>query len=81
MTAITERIDTSSITAQARAVRFLPTMLALIAFLLIGAGKLAYRTIGLIWLAGAWTFCAVRQGWREAKLADEAKRRAARRAG
>lgn len=74
-------VDTRAITAQARQVRFWPTLLALTAFLLIGLGRLTYRLVAFAWLAGAWTFCAVRQGWREAKAADAAKRLAARQGG
>lgn len=73
--------DTKAITAQARQVQFWPTLLALIAFLLIGLGRVIYRLFSYAWFAGAWAFCAVRQGWREAKAADAAKRLAARQGG
>lgn len=66
---------------QARQIRFWPAVLALIAFLLLGLGRLTYRLFAFAWLAGAWSFCAVRQGWREAKAADAAKRFAARQGG
>ena len=76
---MTTLADTTPITAQARQVRFWPTMLALAAFLLIGLGRVTYRLFAFAWLAGAWTFVAVRQGWREAKAADRARRLAASR--
>lgn len=78
---MTTLVDTTSITDQARQIRFWPTLLALIAFGLIGLGRVTYRVFAFAWLAGAWTFCAVRQGWREAQAADGAKRRAARQGG
>ena len=78
---MTALADTTSITAQARQVRFWPTVLALIAFLLLGLGRLTYRVFAFAWLGAAWTFCAIRQGWREQKAADAAKRFAARQSG
>lgn len=78
---MTTLADTKAITAQARQIQFWPTVLALIAFLLIGLGRLAFRLFSFAWLAGAWTFCAIRQGWREAKAADASKRLAARQGG
>ena len=78
---MTTLADTTPITAQARQVRFWPTLLALVAFLLIGLGKVVYHVFAYAWLACAWSFCAVRQGWRDAKAADAAKRLAARQGG
>lgn len=56
-------VTTTPVTAQAQAVRFWPTLLTLIAICLIGLGKAAWYA----WLPLAWSFCAVREGWREAK--------------
>lgn len=75
MTALLDRVDTAAITVEARQVRFWVTVLSVVAFLLIGAGKLAYWTLSTLWLVGVWTCVAVRTGWREAKAADQAKRR------
>jgi hypothetical protein len=55
------RIDVDEITLQAREVRFGETLLRLVAFLLIGTGKVA----GYGWLVPVWCALAVREGWRE----------------
>lgn len=73
-------VSAATITAQARQVRFWPFVLSLIATVLIGLGRLTYRLFAFSWLACAWSWCAIRQGWREAKAADAAKRLAARQA-
>lgn len=59
--ALTEYIPVDEITAQAREVRFGRTLLSLIAWLLIGFGKL----LGYAWLIPVWCFLAVRTGWRD----------------
>jgi len=56
-----ERIPVDDITAQAREARFGETLLRLMAFLLIGAGRVA----GYAWLVPVWCCLAVREGWRE----------------
>ena len=56
-----ERIPVDEITAQARQVRFGRTLLAVIAFLLIGLGRVA----GYAWLVPVWCALAVREGWRD----------------
>jgi hypothetical protein len=56
-----ERIPLDEITVQARQVRFGRTLLAVVAFLLISAGK----TAGYAWLVPVWCVLAVREGWRE----------------
>ena len=61
MTALTERLDVESITAQAREVRFGVTVLSGIAWVLIMFGRL----LGFLWLVPVWTFLAVRTGWRD----------------
>lgn len=68
-----DRIPTERITAQAREVRFWHTILTLIAGLLFGLGWLAFKAGSAAWLAAAWSACAVREGWREARN-DRAKR-------
>lgn len=56
-----ERIPVEEISAQARQVRFGETLLRVIAFLLIGLGKVA----GYAWLVPVWCALAVAEGWRE----------------
>jgi hypothetical protein len=73
-------VTAPAITAEARQIRFAHALLNAIAWTLIGLGKLTYRMFALSWLAMMWCFVAVRQGWREAKAADDAKGRAARQA-
>ena len=77
MTALMARVnavDTEAITAQARTVKFGPAVLNLIAFLLIGVGKLTYRSTRGLWLGGVWMTLAVREGWRQGK-ANEQRRK------
>lgn len=64
------------ITEQARQIRFGRTMLALVAWLLIGLGRLAYAVASGLWFALAWTGTAVKVGWTEAR-ADAERRRGA----
>ncbi len=58
---VLERMPVDQITRQARQVRFGETLLRLVAFLLITAGKAA----GYGWLIPVWCALAVREGWRE----------------
>jgi hypothetical protein len=61
VTTLTERFPVDEITEQARQVRFGHTLLAAIAWLLIGFG----RVLGYAWLVPVWCFLAVRTGWRD----------------
>ena len=61
MTAITERLDLDELTAQAREVRFGHVVLSVVAWLLVGFG----RVLGFAWLVPVWCFLAVRTGWRD----------------
>ena len=61
MAASLERVPLAGITEQARQVRFGETLLRLVAFLLISAGKVA----GYAWLVPVWCALAVREGWRD----------------
>lgn len=65
-----ERVPVDGITAQARQVRFWRTIGNVLAFLLIGAGFIAARILGGVWLGTAWCAVAVRQGWREGRSAE-----------
>jgi hypothetical protein len=60
-TSVLERVPLDAITAEARQVKFGETILRLIAFLLIWAGRLA----GYAWLIPVWCALAVRTGWRD----------------
>jgi len=55
------RVPLDEIGAQAREVRFAETLLRLIVFLLISAGRIA----GYAWLVPVWCALAVREGWRD----------------
>lgn len=72
-------VPVERITEQARQVRFGHTMLTLIAFLLIGVGKLAYRVLAGLWLVLAWCATAVKLGWQEARGDAERRRGAVQR--
>jgi hypothetical protein len=61
VTTVLDRVPLDQITREARAVRFGETLLRLVVFLLISAGKIA----GYAWLVPVWCALAVRQGWRE----------------
>jgi hypothetical protein len=67
MTAITERLDLDAITAQARDVRFWRTVLTAVAGVLFGVGWVVAKAFGVVWLASAWVFVAVRAGYREGR--------------
>lgn len=71
---VLDLVPVEQITAQARQARFGRTMLALIAWLLVGLGKLAFHVLAGVWLVMAWVFTAVRVGWNEARAADALKR-------
>jgi hypothetical protein len=61
-----DRIAVEDITRQAREISPGRTLLTWIGALLFAVGWIVRKTFGVIWLAGAWTFVAVREGWREA---------------
>ncbi len=68
-TAVTrvERVD--RITAQARQWPFGRTMLGLLAWLLVGVGRLTYAVFAAVWLAATWSAAAVKVGWDDARAA------------
>lgn len=68
-----DRVPVERITAQAREVRFWRTVLTIIAALLFALGWLAFKVLAVLWLAAAWTACAAREGWREARK-DQVRR-------
>jgi hypothetical protein len=59
------------ITRQAREIHPGRTMLSWIAALLFGLGWLTGKTFMVLWLIGAWTYVAAREGWRTAKASRE----------
>jgi hypothetical protein len=64
------RIDPDTlnlITTQARQVRPGHALLTFIGSILFFTGWIIAKTAGVIWLAGAWCFTAVRIGWRQAR--------------
>ena len=60
-TSVLDRVPVDEITAQARQVRFGRSVLALVAWLLIGFGKI----LGYAWLVPVWCCLAIRTGWRD----------------
>lgn len=58
------RVD--RITAEARDIRFARVLLTVFAALFFGVGWILRKTFTVIWLAGAWSYVAAREGWREA---------------
>ncbi len=55
------------ISFEARQILFWRTVLTLLAGFFYGLGFVAARVLGLVWLALAWVFTAVRVGWREGR--------------
>lgn len=64
--AVLDRVPLDKITAEARAISFVRTLLTLIAGVLFAVGWVAAKSCKVLWFVGAWTFAAVRVGWREA---------------
>lgn len=73
-----DRIPVDRITAEAREVDFVRTLLAVLGGLLYGLGWLAAkafmlavwllgRVFGALWLAAAWAGTAVKLGWADAR--------------
>jgi uncharacterized membrane protein YdjX (TVP38/TMEM64 family) len=64
---LTEHIAVEEITAQAREVHFWRTVLTVIAAVLFGLGWITAKVLSGLWLGLAWSFVAVREGWREGR--------------
>jgi len=64
-----DEVMTDRITVEARQVHFWRTVATVLAGLLFGVGWLTAKTFGLLWFAAAWSFTAVRVGWREGRKA------------
>ncbi len=65
--ALRERIPVERITAEAREAQFGHTALTLIAGVLYGLGWVVGKAFGLVWLALAWAWTAVKLGFTEAR--------------
>lgn len=61
-----DRLTVDDITRQAREIAPGRTLLTWIGAVLFAVGWILHKTVAVIWLAGAWSFVAVREGWREA---------------
>lgn len=57
----------NQISFEARQILFWRTVLLVLARLFWGVGFVAARAFGLLWLALAWVFTAVRVGWLEGR--------------
>lgn len=67
MQSVIDRVPVDRITAEAREVTFVRTVLTLVAMVLWGVGWVAGKVLGAIWLALAWSATAVKVGWIEAR--------------
>lgn len=67
-------LPVARITAQARQVRFGHVALAVVAWLLVSIGRLAYAVMSGLWLVLAWCGTAVKVGWQEARAEAERRR-------
>ena len=63
-TSVLDRVPLDEISGQVREIRPARTVLTVVAGVLFGLGWLAARAFAVLWLAGAWSFVAVREGWR-----------------
>ena len=61
-----EHVSVDDITRQAREIKLGRTLLTWIGALLFAVGWVVRKTVMVVWLACAWGFVAVREGWREA---------------
>lgn len=73
-TMLLDEAELDEITRQAREVHPVRALLTLIASVLFGIGWLAYKICAVLWMASAWSFVAVRAGWRTAKVGHGAGR-------
>jgi hypothetical protein len=62
-----DRVPLEHINRQAKEVHPGRTVLTWIAAVLFAVGWVACKVLGLLWLAAAWSFVAMREGWREAR--------------
>lgn len=67
-TALLDGVRVDQITQQAREITPGRTVLSWIAAVLFAVGWITYKVFAVLWLAGAWTFVAARQGYRAAKV-------------
>jgi uncharacterized membrane protein len=74
MTTILDRVPVERITAQARQVHAGRTLLTLLAGFFYVLGWLAFRICAVAWLAVVWCAVATREGWREARKAEAARK-------
>jgi hypothetical protein len=82
MTAWLDRVPADEISRHAREVRPGRAVAAAAAFVLVGAGFVLARVCAGLWLALAWSFIAVREGWRDGRTrawADAVRAREERR--
>lgn len=59
-------VPVDDITRQARDIHPARTLLTWLAAVLFAFGWLLHKTFLVLWLAGAWSYVAAREGWREA---------------
>ena len=68
--AVLDRVPVDRITAEAREVHPVATLLTVLAALLYGLGWTVARTFTAVWFAGSWCAVAVRVGWNDARKAS-----------
>lgn len=74
MTSILDRVLVERITAQAREVHAGRTLLTLLAGFFFVLGWVAFRVVAVVWLGLAWCAVAAREGWRDARKAEAARK-------
>jgi len=74
MTTILDRVPVERITAQARQVHAGRTLLTMLAGFFFLLGWVAFRVVAVAWLALTWCAVAAREGWREARKAEAARK-------
>lgn len=80
MQQLAERFDVDRISAEARQVELGRSLLTILAAVLYALGWLLAKVVIVLWLIVAWTFTAIRLGWRDA-WATHARERVRRQVG
>jgi hypothetical protein len=69
LTSISTRVPSARITERARQAHPGRVALTVVACLLMGAGWLAARILGILWLGLAWCAIAASEGWAQGRTA------------
>lgn len=68
--AVLDRVPVERITVEARQVEIGRTLLTLLAGLFYVLGWLAAKLVNVVWFAVAWSWTAVKVGWKEGRASS-----------